>query len=74
MIFEPSFLDEEKLIQLLKGGHKLALDKIYKRYSEFLFRVAFKRLNNWEDSSDLIQDLFFRLWVRKDFLMIKGSL
>ncbi|MBU0695889.1 MAG: RNA polymerase sigma-70 factor [Bacteroidetes bacterium] len=69
-----SLLDDEQLVAHLKNGDKVALDEIYYRNADFLFRYAYKRLNNEADVSDLIQDVFFKLWVKRDTLKIEGSL
>lgn len=69
-----SSLSDFHLIQYLQKGEKAAFDEIYKRHSEFLFQYAYKRVGSWDDVSDLVQDLFMKLWVKRDSIIIKGSL
>ncbi len=69
-----SLLDDPQLIAYLKNGNRAALDEIYQRNSDFLFRYAYKRLADPEDAPDLIQDLFLKLWTKKEEVIIEGSL
>lgn len=74
MKFSYSTFDDQQLLLHLKAGEKEAFDEIYGRYSKFLFQYGYKCLNNWEDAADLVQDLFFKLWAKKETLNVFGSL
>lgn len=74
MKLQYSQLNDDQLIQHLISGDRSALDQIYIRHSEFLFQYAYKRVGSMEDVSDLIQDLFLKLWVKRISLDIKSSL
>ena len=62
------------LLELFKNGERAALEEIYIRHADFLFRFATKRLGSPDMASDLIQELFLKLWVRRDVLSVKGEL
>ena len=34
-----------------------------------VFRLAFRYLNNTNDAEDVVQDVFFKLWINKDELL-----
>nr|MBC7613277.1 sigma-70 family RNA polymerase sigma factor [Pseudopedobacter sp.] len=69
-----STLDDQDLLLQLKAGKKEAFDEIYNRYAQFLFQYAHKCLPNWDDADDLVQDLFFKLWTKKETVHVLGSL
>ena len=74
MKIECAILDDLQLIQYLQRGEKEAFDEIYKRYSKYLFRYAYKRVGLQEDVADLVQDLFVKIWVKREALVVRGSL
>jgi RNA polymerase sigma-70 factor (ECF subfamily) len=51
-----------------------AFNEIYERYSLKLYLSAFKRLRSRDDASDIVQDLFFALWMKRKALNINRSL
>ena len=69
-----SSFDDKDLLLKLKAGQKKAFDEIYNRYAKFLFHYAHKCLNNWDDTDDFVQDLFFKLWTNKESINVFGSL
>ncbi|TDW97472.1 RNA polymerase sigma factor [Dinghuibacter silviterrae] len=62
--------DEQALLDRLRQGDMDAFDVIYRRYVRELYLAAYKRLDNKELVEDLVQDVFFRLWNRRDQLHI----
>ena len=69
-----STFNDQDLLLKLKAGEKEAFDEIYNRYAQFLFQYAHKCLTNWDDADDLVQDLFFKLWTKKETVHVFGSL
>ena len=63
-----------QLLELLRNGDRAALDIIYFRYADFLFRFSVKRLNCTDTAADLVQELFLKLWIKRDSLLVKGEL
>ena len=58
----------------MKQGSREAFDEIYNRYWLKLFVVAGKRIRSKDDAKDLVQDLFFSLWMKRERLMVDTSL
>ena len=58
----------------LKQGDELALDYIYKVYSEQLFISAYNMLKNKELCEDIIQDVFISIWNKREKIQIKTPL
>ena len=62
------------MVAMLRRGDKAALEAIYRRYADFLFRYAIKRVGCPDTAADLIQELFLRLWGKREELDIQGEL
>jgi len=67
-------LDDVELVTLLRDGDKIAYTEIYKRYFNVLFVHAYKKLNDDEETRDLIQELFTNLWIRREVFVLNSSL
>ena len=61
---------DEELMRLLQEGHADAFTAIYDRYWKQLCAAALKRLSSREQAEDIVQNIFIRLWTRRDKLMI----
>jgi RNA polymerase sigma-70 factor (family 1) len=59
---------DEDLILLLQKGDTAAFKEIYNRYWDKLFNSAFKRLNNAQLSEEIVQDVFTKLWIKRERL------
>lgn len=59
-------VEEEKILvaQLLKDDPK-AFDQLYQLYSQKLYRFSFSMLKNAEDSKEVVQEVFFRVWNKR---------
>ncbi len=61
---------DSSLLTQLKTGDRAAFDMLYHRYWLQLYDAAYKRLGNKEQAEDIVQELFIRLWVRRNELVI----
>lgn len=61
---------EQALLTRLSEGDRQAFELIYRRYIRELYQAAYKRLENRELVEDLVQDVFFRLWNRREQLQV----
>ncbi len=50
------------LLKQLRAGDKTAVNGLYEQYSNRLYRFAFGYLKSEEDTLDLVQEVFIRLW------------
>lgn len=69
-----SSLPDDELVLLLKGGSEPALTALYLRYWDKLLTVATNRLDDPEEAEECVQDVFFRLWQRREDLQLSHSL
>lgn len=67
-------LTDNELVLLLKAGDNIAYTEIYNRYQGHLYLHVLQKLNNREDSKDIIHDLFISLWHNHLKLELKTTL
>jgi RNA polymerase sigma-70 factor (family 1) len=65
---------DTKLLIELKSGNHLAYTEIYDRYYYLIFIFAYKKLRDEELTKDFVQDLFIKLWDKRDTLSENGKL
>ena len=56
---------DQELIESLKKGKLSAFDGLFNRYSQHLYRYCFSLLKNHEDAEEIVQEVFFRVWVKR---------
>ena len=70
--------DDKGLVKLLRLGNKQAFEKIYERYHRQLYFMARKYLKDRGLAEDAVQDIFVKLWNKRDSLdpsqSVKGLL
>ena len=69
-----SSLPDDELVLLLKQGSENALSALYLRYWHKLLIVATNRLDDPAEAEECVQDVFFRLWQRREDLQLSHSL
>lgn len=57
---------DSALLQLIKENDHNAFDLLFDRYWETLYRAANARLQNEAVSKDIFQEIFIKLWQRRD--------
>ncbi|HEY6902619.1 MAG TPA: sigma-70 family RNA polymerase sigma factor [Puia sp.] len=65
---------DTQLLTQLRESNREALEVLYFRYGNFLFHYALRRLDCHATASDLIQELFLKLWIKRQSLSPKGEL
>lgn len=58
--------EAQALVKALKEGNQLAFSTVYKTYAAQAFSLAFKYLLNKELAEDAVQNLFLKLWLKKE--------
>jgi RNA polymerase sigma-70 factor (family 1) len=69
-----SKLTDEELVILLKQDDRQAFTEIYKRYAEKLAGFAGSKLYSVDDASDILHDMFVKLWENREQLYITSNL
>jgi RNA polymerase sigma factor (sigma-70 family) len=59
---------DAELWQQLKHGNKSALEVLYKRHYQVLYRYAIKLAKEKEPAQDCLQEMFFQLWNKREKL------
>ena len=67
-------IDDTELMERLREGDDLALKLIYDRYWNQLYTSAYNMLHDQPACEDIIQDLFIKLWNKREQIEIKASL
>jgi RNA polymerase sigma-70 factor (family 1) len=67
-------LCDRDLSILLREGDKQAYAEIYNRYKNLLQNHLYKKLGNFEEVKDVLQDLFVKLWVNKADMPLTDNL
>jgi len=58
-------LNDQELISLLKEGDEIAYTEIYNRYKNLLQNHAYKKLDDFDEVKDVLQELFVNLWIKR---------
>jgi RNA polymerase sigma-70 factor (ECF subfamily) len=66
--------DNDKVIEGLKSGDKAVFEAIYREYYTQLCLYSVKYVESIEDSEEIVQDLFAKLWDMHKELEINSSL
>ena len=61
---------DSSLFTQAKSGNRLAFNTLIERHWKALYQVGFKVLQNDDATQDLIQDVFLRLWEKREDLKI----
>src|SRR6266581_7081805 len=67
-------ITDAELLLLLKNSDDAAFTEIYNRYWDRLFVLAMHRLDNMEEAKELVQDIFYNLWKKRNVLQLEYSL
>jgi RNA polymerase sigma-70 factor (ECF subfamily) len=65
--------DEKKILQNLIHGDRLAFEKIFQLYFERIYYFTIKYLNNREDAEEITQEVFVKLWNRRQAIKTELS-
>lgn len=66
--------NELVLVDLMRQGNALAFQRIYDAYWEKLFAYTYNRLHIREASEEVVQDVFYSLWAKRDSIIVTSSL
>ena len=69
-----SLLDDIQLIDLLKQDDEVALSRIYEKYWQPLYLAAYHVIKDKQICEDIIQELFIKLWNKRQSIEITISL
>lgn len=67
-------VNEKELLARLKRSDKQAFRQLFDQFYKYLLVTAINVLGDREMAKDMVQDVFFELWKRRETLMIQSSL
>ncbi|NLR94495.1 MULTISPECIES: RNA polymerase sigma-70 factor [Flammeovirga] len=67
-------IEEGELIDLVKGGDRLAWEYITKEYYQAILNFINSMVHDWETAEELVQDIFVNFWTKRENLNINLSL
>ena len=70
---EENFINDEQLIAQVGGGDLKAMEELFNRYYEKLCIFAWKILKDKDNCEDVVADLFFNIWQKKNSVNISSS-
>lgn len=56
---------DKLLVSKLRNNEVKAFDSLFNKYSEKLYRFSFSLLKNKEDSKEIVQEAFLRIWKKR---------
>ena len=59
---------EQQLVSLLQGGSPFAFERLFKNYSQKLYRFSFSYLKSETEAEEIVQDVFMKLWENRHHL------
>lgn len=64
-----AFMNEQdyELYKRIQQADKHALEQLYDRYEKLLFSFAFRMTSRRDLAEDIVQDVFIKVWTKKDF-------
>jgi RNA polymerase sigma factor (sigma-70 family) len=65
---------DECLLELLRQGDGVSFRILYERYWDKLYTVAFQRLDDRYEAEEVVQDIYVKLWQRREGLRIETEL
>jgi RNA polymerase sigma-70 factor (ECF subfamily) len=65
---------ESTVINLIKEGNAQAFEKIFREYFKSLHAYAYTFMKDDEQAEEIVQNIFCRIWEKRDQLKTDGSL
>lgn len=69
-----SELSDKQLLHLMTKDNKLAFNALYLRYWDKVLYLAVQKLKDMMEAENVVQDIFFSIWQRRNDLQITGEI
>jgi len=66
--------NEDKILKRVRQGNLKAFETIFRTYYQDLCNYAYQYFHDKDTVEEIVQDLFFKLWSKKETLNIRSSL
>lgn len=61
-------ITDETLTYLINRGNKSAFQELFERYSGQIYHFALKYFRNQQEAEEVVQDVFLKIWEKRDGL------
>ncbi|WP_461791370.1 RNA polymerase sigma factor [Pedobacter sp.] len=68
-----SHSNEQELLELLRRGDRAAFNTLYRLHAKPLYWRLLRMVKNTEETEELIQDLFVKVWEKREQIIIHQS-
>ena len=68
-----SEIDIHEVIRRIKSGEQLAFKSLFFAWQHRIYRYIWLRVRNIEIAEDIVQDVFFRIWQKRETLQENGN-
>ncbi len=65
---------DQEIVTLLKSGSEAAIDIMFKKYYTYLCRAVMRIVPDPNLSEDIVQDVFYDIWRKRETINIKSTL
>ncbi len=59
-------MDDKQLISAIKRRDQAAMLRLYQRYADYVYSIAYRVLDDQASAEECLQDVFLRVWQRID--------
>ncbi|TKG97074.1 RNA polymerase sigma-70 factor [Puteibacter caeruleilacunae] len=67
-------ITDKQLVEQMQKGDQKAFKMLFDRYSRRLYSFALSHLKGQVDAEELVQDVFVKLWDKKEYLRSEGNI
>lgn len=66
--------EDDKILELLNKNDDKAIELLFDRFFDYLCAVVYRVIHDYEAARDVVQDIFFDLWRKRDNITIQTAL
>ena len=66
--------EEDKIFEEIRLGNRKAFETVFRNYYQELCNYAYQFFHDKDTVEEIVQDLFFKLWSKKETIIIRTSL
>ena len=67
-------LSDDEIIKLLQENSEAAIDRLFQQYYEYLCKAVYRIIPDTNYVEDIVQEVFYELWKKRNQLRINSSL
>lgn len=69
-----AYLTDIQILEALRSGEAKALDTLFRQHYAYLCKVVFRVLPDAATAEDLVQEVFYEVWRKREHIQIQTSL